>query len=78
VADQTNILFLHVDNLGFGGLSCYSGGPFRGVTTKRNFKLVLVQQRPHLHTWAAYHLNGIIDAPGERPPRASDSDGSTA
>jgi arylsulfatase len=32
---QPNILFFHVDNLGFGELSCYSGGPFRGVTTKR-------------------------------------------
>jgi arylsulfatase len=30
-----NILFFHVDNLGFGELSCYSGGPFRGVTTAR-------------------------------------------
>jgi hypothetical protein len=62
VADQTNILFLQVDNLGFGELSCYCGGPFRDVTTKRNFKLMLVQQRPHLHAWAAYHLNGIIEA----------------
>jgi arylsulfatase len=32
---QPNILFFHVDNLGFGELSCYSGGPFRGVTTER-------------------------------------------
>src|SRR6185312_15034456 len=30
-----NVLFFHVDNLGFGELSCYSGGPFRGVTTER-------------------------------------------
>lgn len=30
-----NILFFHVDNLGFGELSCYSGGPFRGALTKR-------------------------------------------
>lgn len=30
-----NVLFFHVDNLGFGELSCYSGGPFRGVTTNR-------------------------------------------
>jgi hypothetical protein len=30
-----NVLFFHVDNLGFGELSCYSGGPFRGCTTKR-------------------------------------------
>jgi arylsulfatase len=35
VAEQPNILFFHVDNLGFGELSCYSGGPFRGLTTER-------------------------------------------
>jgi len=35
VADRPNVLFFHVDNLGFGELSCYSGGPFRGVTTER-------------------------------------------
>jgi arylsulfatase A-like enzyme len=35
VADRPNILFFHVDNLGFGELSCYSGGPFRGVRTER-------------------------------------------
>jgi arylsulfatase A-like enzyme len=35
VVDQPNIVFFHVDNLGFGELSCYSGGPFRGATTRR-------------------------------------------
>jgi arylsulfatase len=35
VADRPNILFFHVDNLGAGELSCYSGGPFRGLTTER-------------------------------------------
>lgn len=35
MADRPNILFFHVDNLGFGELSCYSGGPFRGATTRR-------------------------------------------
>lgn len=35
VADRPNILFFHVDNLGFGELSCYSGEPFRGATTER-------------------------------------------
>jgi arylsulfatase len=35
VADRPNILFFHVDNLGVGELSCYSGGPFRGATTTR-------------------------------------------
>ena len=30
MADRPNVLFFHVDNLGFGELSCYSGGPFRG------------------------------------------------
>ena len=32
---QPNILFFHVDNLGFGELSCCSGGPFRGCSTER-------------------------------------------
>jgi arylsulfatase A-like enzyme len=32
---RPNILFFHVDNLGFGELSCYSGGPFRGTWTSR-------------------------------------------
>src|ERR1700729_2848935 len=32
---RSNILFFHVDNLGFGELSCYSGGPFRGTWTGR-------------------------------------------
>jgi arylsulfatase A-like enzyme len=35
MAAQPNVLFFHVDNFGFGELSCYSGGPFRGVTTER-------------------------------------------
>jgi arylsulfatase A-like enzyme len=35
VAERPNILFFLVDNLGFGELSCYSGGPFRGPTTER-------------------------------------------
>ena len=29
-----NVVFFHVDNLGFGELSCYSGGPFRGCATE--------------------------------------------
>jgi arylsulfatase A-like enzyme len=32
---RPNVLFFHVDNLGFGELSCYSGGPFRGAWTGR-------------------------------------------
>lgn len=32
---RPNILFFHVDNLGFGELSCYSGGPLRGAWTRR-------------------------------------------
>jgi len=35
VAERPNILFFHVDNLGFGELSCYSGGPFRGIVSER-------------------------------------------
>jgi arylsulfatase len=34
-ADRPSILFFHVDSLGVGELSCYSGGPFRGATTSR-------------------------------------------
>ena len=34
-AGRPNVLFFHVDNLGFGELSCYSGGPFRGAWTER-------------------------------------------
>jgi arylsulfatase A-like enzyme len=34
-AERPNILFFCVDNLGFGELSCYSGGPFRGTWTRR-------------------------------------------
>ena len=35
MADRPNILFFHVDNLGPGELSCYSGGAFRGAPTQR-------------------------------------------
>jgi hypothetical protein len=35
MAARPNTLFFHVDNLGFGELSCYSGGPFRGTWTRR-------------------------------------------
>jgi arylsulfatase A-like enzyme len=35
MAERPNILFFHVDNLGFGELSCYSGGPLRGAWTRR-------------------------------------------
>ncbi|MBA2634597.1 MAG: sulfatase-like hydrolase/transferase [Chloroflexi bacterium] len=35
MAVQPNILFFHVDNLGAGELSCYSGGPYRGLWTRR-------------------------------------------
>lgn len=35
MTDRPNILFFHVDNLGFGELSCYSGGTFRGAATER-------------------------------------------
>lgn len=33
--DQPNIVFFHVDNLGAGELTCYTGGSFRGAQTRR-------------------------------------------
>jgi len=30
-----NVVFFHVDNLGFGELGCYGGGILRGADTKR-------------------------------------------
>jgi arylsulfatase len=32
---RPNVLLFHVDNLGFGELSCYSRGPLRGAATER-------------------------------------------
>ncbi len=32
---QPNIVFFHVDNLGFGELGCYGGGTLRGADTQR-------------------------------------------
>ena len=32
---KPNVVYFLVDNLGMGELSCYSGGPFRGVSTTR-------------------------------------------
>ncbi|RVW08498.1 arylsulfatase [Prescottella agglutinans] len=34
-SNRPNIVYFHVDNLGFGEISCYSGGPFRGAWTRR-------------------------------------------
>jgi arylsulfatase A-like enzyme len=44
VAQRPNVLFFHVDNLGIGELSCYSGGPLRGATTER----IDPRQRPRM------------------------------
>ena len=33
--DQPNIVFFHVDNLGYGELGCYGGGVLRGADTAR-------------------------------------------
>jgi hypothetical protein len=72
MAEQPNVLFFHVYNLGFGELSCYSGGSFRGVTTERidafawdGSLAVDPQERepvnlPHVHSWTAAHFNRVI------------------
>jgi Sulfatase len=46
VLDRPNVLFSHVDNLGFGELSRYSGGPFRGAQTYRIDRRGAVADRP--------------------------------
>ena len=33
--DQPNIVFFHVDNLGYAELGCYGGGVLRGADTAR-------------------------------------------
>src|SRR5271170_1249102 len=33
--DRPNIIYYHVDNLGFGELGCYGGGMLRGAETPR-------------------------------------------
>ena len=33
--DQPNVVFFHVDNLGYGELGCYGGGVLRGADTAR-------------------------------------------
>ena len=35
MAKKPNILFFHVDNLGYGELGCYGGGVLRGADTRR-------------------------------------------
>jgi arylsulfatase len=34
-SDKPNVIYFHVDNLGYGELGCYGGGVLRGVDTKR-------------------------------------------
>lgn len=35
MADQPNILYFFIDNLGYGELGCYGGGILRGADTAR-------------------------------------------
>jgi len=35
MSDKPNIVYFHVDNLGYGELGCYGGGILRGADTKR-------------------------------------------
>jgi len=32
---QPNVIYFHVDNLGYGELGCYGGGILRGAETRR-------------------------------------------
>ena len=34
-SDRPNIVYFHVDNLGYGEVGCYGGGILRGADTKR-------------------------------------------
>ena len=35
MSDKPNIVYFHVDNLGYGELGCYGGGILRGANTQR-------------------------------------------
>lgn len=35
MASRLNVIYFHVDNLGYGELGCYGGGPLRGANTRR-------------------------------------------
>jgi arylsulfatase len=35
MSDKPNIVYFHVDNLGYGELGCYGGGLLRGAATRR-------------------------------------------
>jgi arylsulfatase A-like enzyme len=35
MSDKPNIVYFHVDNLGYGELGCYGGGILRGADTRR-------------------------------------------
>jgi arylsulfatase A-like enzyme len=37
---RPNVLFFHVDTVGFGELRCYSGAPLRGATAARIDRVV--------------------------------------
>ena len=35
MSDRPNVIYFHVDNLGYGELGCYGGGILRGAETRR-------------------------------------------
>lgn len=41
MANKLNVLYFHVDNLGYGELGCYGGGILRGADTRRIDKFAL-------------------------------------
>lgn len=68
-----NVLFFHVDNLGFGELSCYSGGPFRGLGRSGSTASRRKGSGFQLLSGVAVHPDevGVADRPARDPVRDS-------
>jgi hypothetical protein len=47
LSDKPNIVYFHVDNLGYGELACYGGGILRGAETRRIDQFARERIREH-------------------------------